>query len=243
MSNNNYYDSQTFGTDEEFRITKAAHITKTVQTLFFQFLFTFGCVTLCTFNTTAYLFVLNNMMPLIMIGGLGGIAMVIYMMCASYKTEFQLAIFTAFETMVVCSGSVMYGEDVVLMAMLSTVGITAALGVYALTTKNDHSGLMGPLSSGLTCLLIMGIVNIFFRIPFLHTIELYVGTLIFFGYIVFDIQYFLSEKSKLSASVQDQLHIDAALNIYLDVINVFIRMLEIISRMKGEEGKGRKKRD
>lgn len=240
---NNYYDSQNFGTAQEFRVAKAIHITRTVQTLFFQFLFTFGCVTLCTFNTAAYLFVMSNLMPLIMVGGLGGLVMVIYMSCAARKTETQLAIFTVCETMVVCAGSALYGEDVVMMAMLATVGITAALGVYALTTENDHSGLIGPLTSGLTCLLIMGLCNIFFRIPFVHTIELYGGTLIFFGYIVYDVQHFLSEKSKLSASVQEQLHIDAALNIYLDVINVFIRMLEIISRMKGEEGRGRKKRE
>jgi FtsH-binding integral membrane protein len=57
---------------------------------------------------------------------------------------------------------------------------------------------------------------------------------VFFGYIIFDVQHFLSEKTKISTNTKEDLHIEAAINIYLDVINIFLRVMEIIARLKGE---------
>jgi FtsH-binding integral membrane protein len=235
MFNTDYYDSQDFGTDQEFRVAKTIHVTKTMQILFLQFLFTFGCMGLSTFNPTVHAFVLSNMIPMIVIGGLGGLTMIMYMMSVSKKTGYHLALFTVYETMVVCGGSSMYGKDVVMMAMLSSLGVSVGLGVYALSSANYHHGFVGLLGSGLTCIFTMGFINFLFNIPFLHTLELYIGTLIFFGYIVFDVQCFLGERSKFSATIQEDLHIDAALNIYLDVINIFVRMSEIISKLKNDD--------
>jgi FtsH-binding integral membrane protein len=154
--------------DQELRFVRALHVTKTVQALFCQFLFTFSCVLFVTFNRAAYMFVFDKILQFIICGGFGGLMTIIYMCAAERKTEAQLAVFTLFETMVVCAGSVLYGEDVVVMAILVTVGVTSALGIYALTSNTDYSSWVGPLSSALMCLLIMSYINLFFGIPILR---------------------------------------------------------------------------
>ncbi|VBB18823.1 hypothetical protein YASMINEVIRUS_1355 [Yasminevirus sp. GU-2018] len=235
----NYYDSDTFGSDQEFRMAYASHVYKTVQTLLFQFMFTFGCVCAVTFSQTVYNIVVQNLGSLLLMGIGGSLMTVFYMVSSAKKTETQLAVFTVFETMTICGITAFYGEEVVTLAVLATVGIVCGLGVYAFTTQVDHTGWFAPLTSALSCLLFMGLFNIFFGFKLFHTIELYLGTVIFFGYIVVDVQMFLTERSAKVAYVQPDLHIEASLNIYLDAINIFVRLLEIISTLKGEE-KGRR---
>jgi len=232
-----YFTSENFGTDEDMRKTRAIHIFKTVQLLLLQFLFTFSLTIIVAFNQSAYLFTVRNALELISIGGLGGLFTVIYISTAEKKTETQLAIFTVFETMLVCAASSMYGTETVMMAMLAMIGIMCGLGMYAFTTSTNHTGLMSLLFSGLSGLLMMSIINIFLGSQIVRMFELYCGTLLFFGYIVFDVQYYLTEHSPALMNHRDDFHVEAALNIYLDGINIFIRLLEII----GSNDKSNKK--
>ena len=227
-----YFSRNNFDTIHNFRIKHATHVMNTLQTLFFQFLFTFGMVTIVSFNEAAYITTLTNAMRLVSFGGIGGLLTIFYMSACERKTYPQLAVFTFFETMVVCAASVMYGQDVVMMALLATFGIVTGLGIYAMTTRTNYTGYMGFLFSCLSCLLLMSLLNIFLGSQIVRIFELYVGTLLFFGYIVFDVQYYLTEHANKRLLNEDDLHIEAALNIYLDVINIFLRLMEIISSNK-----------
>jgi FtsH-binding integral membrane protein len=229
-----YYNSETFKTDQEKRIEYAIHVVKTVQLLLFQFLFTFGISTIVAFSQLAYIFTHLYYVELVSIGGLGGLITIIYICMSSKKTEQQLIIFTIFETMVICAASSMYGQNVVLMSILSMIGIMCGLGTYALTTSTNHTGLQSILFSSLSCLLMMSFVNIFLGSQIVRIFELYVGTLIFFAYIVFDVQYYLSEHY-MTRHNRDDLHVEAALNIYLDGLNIFVRFLEIFSSSESND--------
>lgn len=212
------------------------HVFKTTQTLFFQFLFTFGCVCATVFSQTVHNFVRSNIFPMITLSIIGSIAMILVIVFSTNKTETQLAIFTFCETLGICAVTIFYGEDVVVLAMLATFGIVSGLGVYAATTQHDHTGWLASLTSSLCCLIFMGLLNLLFGLHVLYTIELYLGTLIFFGYIIVDIQTYLKRSVKLNY-IQPDLHIEAALNIYLDVINIFLRLLKIIGTLKGDKKK------
>jgi FtsH-binding integral membrane protein len=185
-------------------------------------------------------------MQFIWIGMIGTLSTILYMFYfASKKTGIQLAIFTVFETLSLCAISVLYGYDITLISMLVTIGLTAGLGVYALTTKINYNKWFGLFSSGLTCVLMIGLINMFIGSPMLYAAKLYLGTVVFLGYIVLDIQYFLNSDANSyimnhigKYGVKD-LHIIAALNIYLDVINLFIRLLEITKNMKGSNTRNR----
>jgi protein lifeguard len=211
---------------------RTIYVTKTIHTLFLQFVFTFGCVLSVTQYPALRDIIINNSTALLWGGCIGGMCTILYMVFAVHYTAELLAVFTIFETAIICCATSFYDTDVVVMAILATAGIVGGLGAYAMTTKYNHHNLIQFLVPGLSCLLFMGLINIvFFRYHFLHTLELYSGTLLFFGYIVFDVQYFLSRKSSVDFN-QKNLHIVATLNIYLDVLNIFIRLLEIIKAGK-----------
>jgi len=241
ISNNQYLLEMSYNygisRDPNFRVE---FITKTITCLFLQFLFTFSCITLCVFNESLYVFILNNIVRLIWTGMIGTLITIYYMLYfASVKTAIHLAIFTLFETLLLCTISVLYGHDTTLISMLVTIGVTAGLGVYALTTKIDHSGWFSLFSSGVTCVLVIGLVNLFIKSPMLHMAELYIGTVVFLGYIVLDIQFFLNNNTNtyimnhISKYGTKDLHIIASLNIYLNIINLYVRILDIVKMFKG----------
>lgn len=224
-----YFSSKSFDMNQEVSPIYAAHLVKTLQILFFQFLFTFGSLCLVAFNETVRKFVMSELLNLILIGGFGGLFTIVYMnWMADKKTITQLVIFTIFESIIVCTVPCMYDLEIILTAMVGMIGIVCGLGMYAMTTSNDHTGLGGILFSALSCLLIMSLTNILLGSQIVRIFELYAGILVFFGYVVYDVQYFLSEKCVKMVCTRDDLHIDAAINIYLDGMSIFLRLLEII---------------
>lgn len=218
-----------------FNQKKIYHVTNTMFALFWQFFVTFGLVTLVTFNESAFSLVVRYNLQLLLTGFVGGLLMILCLAFSKPKTDLQLLIFTLFESMVVCSGTVYYGEEVVMMAMFATLGISSCLGCYALSTKNNHTELASTLFSALLWLLVVSFTNLFFRIPIMHTISIYFGTLLFFVYIVVDVQLYLKDEQKIRDDVHGDLYIDAAINIYLDMINIFIRLLPIIADLTGNK--------
>jgi len=221
--------------DRELEQKRMYHFTNTMFTLFWQFLMTFGLVTLVTFNATVFNFTLKYNRQMLLAGFVGSLAMIFVIAFSKPKTDLQLAMFTLFESMVVCSGTVYYGEEVVVLAMLATLGISGSLGCYALSTRTNHTYLMGALFSSLTCLLMMLITSIFLQIPLFNAVCLYFGTMLFFIYLVVDIQFYLRDDKKICDDVNGDLYIDAALNIYLDMINIFVRLLPIIADLTGNK--------
>jgi FtsH-binding integral membrane protein len=215
------------------------YVKKVVQTLFFQFLFTFSCVMIIAISTHARFFCILNALQILGFGFIGGLTTLLCMYMSSVKTDLQLGIFTIFETMVVCVGSCVYTADVVLISAIVTMCITFGLGIYALTTNQNHMHLEPFLFCGLSFLLIVMVWNMFLGNGPLFFFSTFFGILLFFGYVIFDIQYFLKEQiinaKKKSQSIPEDLHIDAALNIYLDVINIFIRVLKIVNAIIGEK--------
>jgi len=181
--------------------------------------------------------VLDNIEPMILLGGCGSLAMVLYMCCSSRKTETHVFLFTLFETMLVTASTMFYSREVVTMAVMVTGGITMGLWIYALTTKTDHTGIAPHLYSILCVLVFMGLFNMFWASDLLYRIDLYVGTLLFMAYLVVDVQYYIGKRLK-EKEVPEDLHIDAAMNVYLDVINIFIRVLHIIAKLRGEDKDG-----
>lgn len=207
------------------------YITRTLTCLSLQFLFTFLGVALIACSDAVRYFVIYNSLPLFVAGAFGGLITIIYMTVASKQTELQLCIFTFFETILVCVITAMFSYDVIIAALFCTFGVVSGLSCCALTTKNNHTGAYSMLYSGLCCLLVMFMFNVFFRTSLGSTIALYFGTIVFMGLLVCDVQYFL-KCSDLHKNNNDDLHITASINIYLDVINLFVRFLRIVNKIK-----------
>lgn len=114
------------------------------------------------------------------------------------------------------------GVSILSKALLATALMFTATGLIGWTTKLDLSGLRGFLMIGLVGLIIVGILGLF--IPWSSTAEMVysgAGILLFSGFVTYDFQ-------KIKHYPEDR-YIDAALNLYLDIFNLFLFILRFIS--------------
>lgn len=84
----------------------------------------------------------------------------------------------------------------------------------------------GILFAGIIILFILAIFAVIFQDRTLTLIYASLGAFLFCVYLVYDIQLMMGGKHKYSISPEE--YIFAALNIYLDIINIFIYILMII---------------
>lgn len=144
-----------------------------------------------------------------------------------------LAVFTACEGIMLGTLSTYYEVDAVLIAVGITAGVTFALTIFAFQTKIDFTA-----CGGMLCALLMIFVIAGFCLAFLPKSKYVMlgygsaGALIFSLYIVYDTQLMMGGKHKYSLSPEE--YIFAALNIYLDVVNLFMYILMIVGIARGD---------
>jgi FtsH-binding integral membrane protein len=110
-------------------------------------------------------------------------------------------------------------------SFLLTLGAFLGLTAYSWTSKRDFSWMAGMLWTGLWVTLIATCISIFTGSrPFILAVDSVV-ILLFCGYIVYDTQQIL-KKSNGDDAIGD------ALNLFLDVFNIFVRLLSISSSSK-----------
>lgn len=93
-------------------------------------------------------------------------------------------------------------------------------------TKWDFTTCGGILFVAVIVLFIFGIISIIFPNKVLSMVYASIGALIFCCYLVFDVQLMMGGKHKYSISPEE--YIFAALNLYLDIINIFLYLLQIV---------------
>ncbi|KIO22850.1 hypothetical protein M407DRAFT_245014 [Tulasnella calospora MUT 4182] len=119
-----------------------------------------------------------------------------------------------------------YDQIVVLQALVITMGVFLGLTLWTMQSKYDFTGMGTFLFGGLLVLCLTGIVGIF--IPFGKTMDLIYalgGTLLFSGYIVYD-TFLIMKKLSPDESIM------AAINLYLDFINLFLYILRALNNVE-----------
>lgn len=116
------------------------------------------------------------------------------------------------------------------MAVGLTAGVCLALTIFAFQTKWDFTVLGGALFAAGFILLIFGIVAIFVRSQTMTILYASIGAIIFSLYLVYDTQLMMGGKHKYSISPEE--YIFAALNLYLDIVQIFVYILTIIGAVK-----------
>ena len=118
-------------------------------------------------------------------------------------------------------------QDVIAAAIL-TIAATIGLTVYAIRTKDDFSYLGGLLF----CFMFLSIFTIGFYFWIRATIFwLALGVLVYSLYIIYDTQLIMGNVG-VEYSIDD--YCFAALNLYIDIIYLFLRILQIIAMLKGK---------
>lgn len=98
--------------------------------------------------------------------------------------------------------------------------------MFAFQTKVDFTAMGGILFVAVIILMVFGIVCMFFPGKTMILVYASLGALIFSIYIVYDTQMMLGGDHKYSISPEE--YVFAALNLYMDIVNLFIYILTII---------------
>ncbi|CAN8069339.1 unnamed protein product [Agarophyton chilense] len=151
----------------------------------------------------------------------------------SHPTNLQLlAAFTMFESFLVGSVCAQYQQSglggLVLEALVITLAVFSGITLYAFVSKKDFSFMGGALYAALIGLLVASFVNLFMgftgnKSPFLAMLISYGGALLFSLYILYDTSMIMHHLGPDDA-------IMGAIMLYLDLLNLFLYILSILSR-------------
>ena len=128
-----------------------------------------------------------------------------------------------------------YELGTVASAFLITSAMFFAISFYAKTTKKDLSSIGSFGLMALIGLIIAGIVNIFIMNSMFDFVISVIGIALFIGITAYDIQKVkdISERAEISdEDTTAQVVVWGALNIYLDFINIFLKLLSILGRRR-----------
>ena len=123
-------------------------------------------------------------------------------------------------------------QNVVFQAMSGTTIAVIATASIVFTSSFDFSVLGGFLFIALIVLIIMGVLNVFiFKSRKYSLIRAYLGVLIFTGYLLYDFD--MLEKQMNAGDESWSTAIKIAVNLYLDIINLFLDLLQILAEGGG----------
>merc|ERR1719316_1811256 len=142
-----------------------------------------------------------------------------------YNYMFLLLV-TVCEAVIVGMISAMYTTQSVIIVLALTAAIFCSLTIYAFTTKADFAGMGGYLYAALMGMFFTSLLCFFFPCPMMQKLLGGFGAILFSCYIVYDTQLICGGKHKKHQFGVDD-YVFAALNIYLDIINLFLYLMSL----------------
>ena len=123
---------------------------------------------------------------------------------------------------------ILYDLGTLVYALFTTSAVFGIMAVYGAVTKRDLSGFGSFMIMLLLGCLVVSIFNIFIANTTLDWILSYVILAVYIGFIAYDVQ----RVKRLSQSGQMNTNIALlmALNLYIDFVYIFIRLVAIIGR-------------
>ncbi|XP_077356048.1 protein lifeguard 4 isoform X1 [Festucalex cinctus] len=167
--------------------------------------------------------------PAVVLGSALG-SLVLLLALAVYRHKhpvnlYLLFVFTLLEAISVATALTFYEYSTVLQALFLTCAVFAGLTAYTFQSKRDFTKLGAALFSFLWILLIASIMRVFFNSDSTELLFAGTGALIFCGFIIYDTHMLMKQLSP-------EEHILASINLYLDIVNLFLHILRILDSMK-----------
>merc|ERR1711874_598751 len=133
--------------------------------------------------------------------------------------------------------AIMMNPSIVPTALLVTSTVFACFtGASLMAPDGKYLYLGGTLMSGLSTLMWLGLLNIFFRSQLLFQAHIWIGLAVFCGFIMFDTQMIIRK-----ARLGDKDFIAHSLDLFIDFVQVFRKVL-ILLMQKDERDNKKKQR-
>ena len=125
---------------------------------------------------------------------------------------------------------VLYPISSIIYVFLITSILFLIFGLIGYFTKIDLSKLGTILFMGLVGIILCSIINIFIKSESFDLVTTIIAVIIFLGYIAFDINKI--KRNYINFEDSDKLAIYGALELYLDFINLFLRLLSLFGNRR-----------
>ncbi|CAB1114518.1 unnamed protein product [Ectocarpus sp. CCAP 1310/34] len=122
--------------------------------------------------------------------------------------------------------------SILVTSLLATTTVFVCFAGAAIFAKRrSYLYLGGLLSSVLSVLMVASLLNLFMRLEFLMSIQLYGGLAVFCGYVIFDTQLVVEK-----ATLGERDFAWHAAELFIDFVGIFVRICIILMRNKDKEG-------
>uniref|UniRef100_A0A6I8NG48 Glutamate ionotropic receptor NMDA type subunit associated protein 1 n=1 Tax=Ornithorhynchus anatinus TaxID=9258 RepID=A0A6I8NG48_ORNAN len=230
-----YYDNQDFPpTNWDDKSVRRAFIRKVFLVLTLQLSVTFSFVAIFTFVDGVKGFVQRNVWAYYVSYAIFFVSLIVLSCCGDFRRKhpwnlIALSILTVSLSYMVGMIASFYNTDAVIMAVGITTTVCFTVVIFSMQTRYDFTSCMGVLLVSMVVLLVFSILCIFIRNRILEIVYASLGALLFTCFLAVDTQMLLGNK-QLSLSPEE--YVFAALNLYTDIINIFLYILAIIGRAK-----------
>ncbi|CAK1544880.1 unnamed protein product [Leptosia nina] len=225
-------DADVKGFDFNEQSIRKSFVRKVYAILMSQLLVTLAFITLFVYHTPTKLWAQQNTWSFWVAFAMMFICLIVMSCCGDVRRQSPtnfifLGLFTLAESFLLGVTSSVYQSDAVMMAVGITAAICLTLTIFAMQTKYDFTAMGGILLCATVVLLLFGLIAIFIpRNTIVTLVYASLGALLFSIYLIYDTQLMMGGKHKYSISPEE--YVFAALNLYLDIINIFIYILTII---------------
>ena len=196
---------------------------------------------MCFFAINSKTFLAILCQPAILVLSLIGIVVISIMFCCSKEMRstvprnyILLLLFTLCEGSSVATICGFADPEAVALAGVLTGGVFLVLTGYAITTKEDYTIAWRIILTLAIASLFLGIVRIFYNTDMMELLACFIGIITSCFYILYDTQLIFGGHQR-QFELDD--YILAALNIYLDLVILFVKILKFISEAKGKKKK------
>ena len=212
---------------------RAGFIRKVYGILSIQLLITFGLVFLCQIKPIKAFIMKNPAFSgnLIIFSSFMFLFLFLCLACCrglSRKVPYNylfLSAITLCEGIACAIASSIYSFQIVALALLLTIVATLSITFYACTTKRDFSTWRVGLYAIFMQIITFGMIAVLFKIRALYAFYTFGMTIMVGFYLVYDTQLIMG-KLGVGYSVDD--YIFATLEIYMDIIRLFLLILRIL---------------
>ncbi|XP_071440287.1 bax inhibitor 1 [Hetaerina americana] len=127
--------------------------------------------------------------------------------------------------------------SIIVTALIGTAVLFASLSAAALyARRGSYLFLGGILTSVLSTMLLLSVMNIFFSSMLVHQLNLWVGFAVMSAFVLYDTQLIIEKKR-----MGDSDYIAHSMDLFIDLIGIFRRLLIILTQK--EEQNQRKRKD
>ncbi|XP_053675916.1 protein lifeguard 1-like [Anopheles nili] len=206
-------------------------IRKVYSILTVQLMITLGFITLFLYHRPTKLWVQNHPEMFWIALGVMVVTLISMACCGDVRRKAPmnfifLTLFTLAQAFLLGVTTANFSSQEVMLAVGITAAVCLGLTLFAFQTKWDFTVMGGILFVAVLILMLFGLIAIFFPGKTITLVYASAGALIFSIYLVYDTQLMLGGEHKYSISPEE--YIFAALNLYLDIVNIFLYILTII---------------